>query len=145
MSVNHAKPVGRTASGYFQVGVRRTFPISVEEAWDFILSSEGVKVWLGEPALTNFAVGRTFATKSGISGEIRVMNPHTNIRMSWGMKDWPNASTVQIRTIAVDPRKTTISFHQENLPDAQAREEMKRYWEEVLDKIKEIYSMKALQ
>jgi hypothetical protein len=31
---------------------------------------------------------------------------------------------------------TTISFHQENLSDANAREDMKSHWEEVLQKLK---------
>lgn len=36
------KPVGQSLSAGFQVGVRRTFPITVEDAWDLITSTKGI-------------------------------------------------------------------------------------------------------
>lgn len=36
------KLVGQTVSTGFQVGVRRTFPISPEQAWTFLISPEGM-------------------------------------------------------------------------------------------------------
>jgi|GEM_PF-6243705 len=40
-SSNSDKIVGQTASVGFQVGVRRTLPITREQAWAYIVSSEG--------------------------------------------------------------------------------------------------------
>ncbi|GHO46165.1 hypothetical protein [Ktedonospora formicarum] len=40
--------IGQTKSVGFQIGVRRTFAISVEQAWNFLISEEGQRIWLGE-------------------------------------------------------------------------------------------------
>ncbi|CAM3280202.1 hypothetical protein [Brevibacillus sp. AY1] len=42
-----SKQIGKTASVGFQVGVRRTFPIPQEQAWEMLTSSEGLTLWLG--------------------------------------------------------------------------------------------------
>lgn len=41
------KVVGQTATSGFQIGVRRTLAISPEEAWSFLMSEPGLKLWLG--------------------------------------------------------------------------------------------------
>lgn len=44
---------------------------------------------------------------------------------------------MQIRLLAAAGGRTTISFHQEKLKDANVREQMKLYWEEVLARLTE--------
>ncbi|MNN19423.1 hypothetical protein D3C81_1326660 [compost metagenome] len=128
--------VGKTKAVGYQVGVRRTFQVTVEEAWNLVTTRQGIEVWLGELSSYDFGVGAQFNTTSGISGEIRVINEHQNIRLTWKKKDWEKASTLQIRTIKQKDNKCTISFHQENLPSFEVREEMKARWDEVLDNLK---------
>ncbi|WP_372813959.1 hypothetical protein [Paenibacillus sp.] len=41
------EPVGQTSSVGFQVGVRRTLPLSQEQAWRLLTSPEGLSWWLG--------------------------------------------------------------------------------------------------
>jgi uncharacterized protein YndB with AHSA1/START domain len=132
------KPVGQTLSSGFQVGVRRTFPITIEDAWDLITSIRGIQTWLGEISSLSLHIGQQYMTEDGVSGEIRVVNQFQNIRLTWKKEDWIKASTLQIRTISNGKDKTTISFHQENLLDINAREEMKNRWEDVLDCLKTI-------
>ncbi|MBB6672181.1 SRPBCC family protein [Cohnella nanjingensis] len=124
---------GQTASAGFQIGVRRTYPISPERAWAFLLSPEGLKLWLGELSQLELQAGHRYTTEEGTTGELRVVNPVRQLRMTWQPKGWEQHSTLQIRLIpsSSDPEKTTISFHQEKLRDAHAREAMKRRWEEV--------------
>lgn len=43
-----SRQVGETASVGFQVGVRRTLPMSREQAWQALTLPEGLKLWLGE-------------------------------------------------------------------------------------------------
>ncbi|PWV94466.1 activator of Hsp90 ATPase-like protein [Paenibacillus cellulosilyticus] len=130
-----AKVVGQTKSTGFQVGVRRTFNIAVEDAWDLITSTQGIELWLGHAAVI-FEKGHQYQSSEGITGEIRTVNVHENIRLTWKRESWAKPSTVQVRTIAKGKDQTTISFHQENLGSLEVREEMKVYWEEVLNKLK---------
>lgn len=127
--------VGKTKSVGYQVGVRRKFPISLEDAWLLIVSRQGISVWLGELSSYDLKVGLKYVTRSGITGEIRVINEKVNIRLTWKKEQWEKASTLQIRTIEQKNGKCTISFHQENLPSLSDREEMKSRWEEVLGKL----------
>ncbi len=132
-----SKIVGQTAATGFQVGVRRTMPITPEQAWAFLTSSEGVKLWLGHVSNLTFSEGETFTSSDGISGQFRVVKPFRQFRLKWSMKEWEKPSTLQIRLISDKPDRTTISFHQENLDHMNTREQMKLHWEEVLNEIRQ--------
>ncbi|MFE5321281.1 SRPBCC domain-containing protein [Paenibacillus sp. NPDC056579] len=123
------KPVGKTASAGYQVGVRRTYPVTAEAAWAFLTSPEGMKLWLGGLPALDFQPGQTFQSDEGISGEMRVVKPMQQLRLTWKKKDWDRPSTLQIRLIPTATGKLTISFHQENMADFYVRDEMKQYWE----------------
>lgn len=129
--------VGHTASAGFQVGVRRTFPISPEQAWEFLTSSEGLQLWIGNVSILKFNEGETFTSDEGITGQFKVVKPFRQLRLKWGKKGWNKPSTLQIRLISDKPDKTTISFHQENLDHPNTREQMKLYWEDVLTAMRE--------
>ncbi len=72
------------------------------------------------------------------SGEIRIVKPLQQLRLTWQKEGWERPSTVQIRILSKADNKTTISFHQEKLSDQYVREEMKTYWETILEKIGEL-------
>jgi uncharacterized protein YndB with AHSA1/START domain len=131
------KPVGQTASVGFQIGVRRTLPISKEKVWDFLISSAGLKLWIGEVPMFHLQVGHQFASAEGTFGELRVVKPFEKLRMRWQRREWENPSTLQIYLLSSRPDRTTISFHQEKLDDAYMREMMRLHWEDVLRKIGE--------
>lgn len=42
------RPIGQTKAVGFQVGVRRNFPVTQEEAWKLVTSPEGLNVFRGE-------------------------------------------------------------------------------------------------
>jgi hypothetical protein len=46
--MEQTKVVGQTKDVGFQIGVRRTFPVSVNLAWDFLFSDKGLSFWLGK-------------------------------------------------------------------------------------------------
>jgi uncharacterized protein YndB with AHSA1/START domain len=129
-----SKQVGLTKDAGYQFGIRKTFPVSVEEAWDFMFSKKGLKTWLGDLD-QDLMVKNPFKTGNGISGVVRILKPYSHIRMNWKKKPWNNISTLQIRFIR-DNSKTTISFHQEKLKDSMQREEMKRYWNGKIEELK---------
>jgi len=136
-----AKPVGLTAASGFQIGVRRTFPMTQQEAWSFLISREGLKLWLGDVPALDLHAGFRYETKEGTVGELRVVKPYEQLRLTWQRSDWDRPSTLQIRILPGKGNTTTLSFHQEKLSDASMREEMKQRWEKVTAVIME--SIKA--
>ena len=125
--------VGKTKDLGFQFGIRKTIPVSTEKIWDFLFSENGLKIWLGK-LNTELELKKEFKTENGISGLVRVFKPNSHIRLNWKPKNWENMSTVQIRVIG-DDNKTTIAIHQEKLLNSEQRNEMKKYWTEIMDKL----------
>lgn len=128
--------IGQTKDVGFQVGVRRTFSISQEKAQELIASKEGLDLWLGESTSIILEPGQKYITKTG-AGEIRIVKPLEQLRLTWQKEEWEKPSTVQVRIISKASNKTTISFYQEKLADKNVREEMKVYWGEILDGVTE--------
>jgi uncharacterized protein YndB with AHSA1/START domain len=126
------KIVGQTKEVGFQIGIRKTLPISFDIAWNFLLSEEGLEIWLGKISSEQFDLNRNYKTIEGIEGKVRVLEPNSHIRLTWKPKNWENISTLQIRVIKAKDG-TTISIHQETLLDSNQREEMKEYWNIVID------------
>ncbi|HEX7557489.1 MAG TPA: SRPBCC domain-containing protein [Leptolinea sp.] len=128
------KPIGLTKMSGFEFGLRKTLPVSVDLAWQFLTSPAGIRIWLGESRDFALLKGAVYHTVDGASGIVRVVNPEDNLRLTWQPLDWTKPSTIQVRVIPAGD-KTTISFHQENLPDAESREMMRQRWEEIMAKI----------
>jgi uncharacterized protein YndB with AHSA1/START domain len=114
---------GQTKDTGFQIGVRKTYPVSAEAAWDFLFSDEGLASWLGNVKATDIDTDKAYKTKDGTEGKVLVFKPLSHIRMSWKKKEWKNTPTLQVRLIRVND-KATISFHQEKLTDSTQRKEM---------------------
>jgi len=125
------KPVGQTNDVGYEFGLRKTFPINLQDAWQFITSSKGIRLWLGEAVGFQLEKGASYRTSDGACGIVRVVNPEVNIRLTWQPAGWGKPSTIQIRTISAG-EKTIISFHHENLPGADEREQMRVRWEGVM-------------
>ncbi|MDF2716157.1 MAG: ATPase [Paenibacillus sp.] len=131
------KLIGQTASTGFQIGVRRTLPISRQEAWDYMMSPEGLRLWIGDVPALDMQPGSIYESKEGNRGEMRVVKLHEQLRLTWQPKKWERSSTLQIRFLPAASGKTTISFHQEKLDGPMQREEMKLFWEDVIARIAE--------
>jgi uncharacterized protein YndB with AHSA1/START domain len=137
--MKEAKIIGKTKSVGFEIGVRKTFPVSLENAWNFFFSTEGLETWLGKTEGGHLEVDEPYNTREGIQGKVRILKPLSHIRMSWKKKGWNNSSTLQVRLIKAKD-KTTISFHQDNLADNNQRNEMKEYWDNVITKLSKIFT-----
>lgn len=127
------KIVGETKDAGFQFGLRKTFYISFEEAWDFMFSTNGLKIWLGMLA-TELAEKQTYKTKEGIEGEIRLIKVNSHIRLTWKKKGWDNFSQLQVRVLNKNG-KSVISFHHDHLLDFNQRNEIEGHWNKVMEKI----------
>ena len=102
---------------------------------DFLFSDKGLSFWLGKIDSGVIEPDNAYNTKQGIEGKISVLKVYSPIRPTWKRKDWENVSTIPIRVIRAK-EKTTISFHQDKLLNRSQREEMKSYWNQVLEEIK---------
>ncbi|PSL46317.1 activator of Hsp90 ATPase-like protein [Chitinophaga niastensis] len=128
------KRTGQTKDVGFQLGVRKTLPVSVETAWDFLFSDKGMAIWLGPLVSGELSTNKPYQTVNGIEGVVKVLKPLSHIRLSWKKKGWADHSTVQVRVIN-NKGRATISFHQEKLLDSKQREEMLKYWSDILARI----------
>jgi uncharacterized protein YndB with AHSA1/START domain len=130
------KLIGQTKDSGFQIGIRKTYEISVEKVWDFLFSERGLNIWLGEMKSEGFELEKPYKTEDDIEGEIKILKPYSHIRLTWKPNEWTNISALQIRVIDLKG-KTTISIHQDKLLDSEQRDEMKTHWITILEKIKE--------
>lgn len=125
--------VGQTRDTGFQIGVRRTLAVPLDDAWRWLTSPEGVRAWLGEAEGLSFAKGAAYRTADGSRGEVRVFEAGHHLRLTWQPPDWPRASTIQLRVIPSAGGNTTIAFHQEHLPGPDEREARRQHFAAALD------------
>ena len=135
-----AGQVGLTKDSGWQVGVRKTLPIAPEKAWDFLLSKENLRIWLGAVPVFPLRVGLNFQLGDNTAVKITVLKPNSHVRLSFHAPGTEQPSTIQVRTIP-SGENTVFAFHQEQLPDREARQERKYYFQQVLDDLEKILGM----
>ena len=133
MSEPAKRPVGLTRDVGWEIGVRRTFPMSLEEAWRLITSPEGIRIWLGEGPAFSLEKGDAFSLDDGTTCEIRVFKTHSHLRLRRKPADTQQASTIQLRVLE-NGNRSVIAFHEENLASAEQREARRAHFAAALDK-----------
>lgn len=126
--------VGKTADVGWNIGVSRTLPYPAETVWEFLVSREGVAIWLGPGVELPREKGAEYETANGTVGEIRGYAEGDRVRLTWRPSDWDHDSTVQVR-LSGSGAKTTLRFHQEWLSGAEEREEQRAYWQDVTERV----------
>ncbi|CAG7651249.1 hypothetical protein PAESOLCIP111_06275 [Paenibacillus solanacearum] len=129
-------PVGVTKDAGVQIGVRRTMEMTKEQAWHFLTSPQGMKLWIGTVSAMQWQKGYEFVSEEGVSGKLTVVVPLQKLRMTWKRPEWDKASRLQIYLLSTSSGKTTIALHQEMLEDVYMRDVMKRHWEQALVHVK---------
>jgi hypothetical protein len=132
-----AETVGLTENSGWQVGVRKTLPINPAKAWEFLLSSEMVNLWLGVLPDVQFQRGARFHLEDGTDVKITVLKPNSHLRMRFQPVNYTQPTLIQVRVIP-SGENTVFAFHQEQLPDREARQERKYYYQQVLDDLEKI-------
>ncbi|MEU7783238.1 MULTISPECIES: SRPBCC domain-containing protein [unclassified Amycolatopsis] len=126
--------VGKTADVGWNIGVSRTLPYTAETVWEFLVSRDGVAIWLGPGVELPREPGAEYETANGTVGEIRGYAENDRVRLTWRPGDWDHDSTVQVRLSGAGA-KTTLRFHQEWLADAEEREQQRAYWQDVTERV----------
>ena len=129
--------LGRTESVGFEIGVQKTLPLTPAQAWHILTEPNGVALWLGTVPCLRWEKGAAFATAEGTRGEIRSFTPGKHVRLTWQPPHFSTPSTLQV-TLIPSGAKTALRFHQEKLASAEAREQMRAHWRDVLQKLAEL-------
>lgn len=66
--------IGLTKDSGYQVGARKTYAVSIEEAWDFLVSERGLNLWLGTINPEVIKVKKTFETAEAAQGKMTVFS-----------------------------------------------------------------------
>jgi uncharacterized protein YndB with AHSA1/START domain len=126
--------VGKTADVGWNIGVSRTLPYAADAVWDFLVSRDGVAIWLGPGVELPTETGAEYETANGTVGQIRSFVEGDRVRLTWRPSDWDHDSTVQVR-LSGSGSRTTLRFHQEWLAGAGEREEQRAYWQDVTERV----------
>ncbi len=129
--------VGKTKDAGYEAGVRRTFPVDVPMLWESLVSEVGLSVWLGSVRTEDLQVGIEFSVTGGIEVKVAVFVTESHMRLRWKQAGWKKASTLQVRVLP-SGNNATLSFHQENLSDAEVRSHMIEHWTRVLDEFEKL-------
>jgi uncharacterized protein YndB with AHSA1/START domain len=133
MAQSEEKPVGLTKDVGYQIGVRRTLPIAPDDAWDLLISDEGINIWLGPVDGLVLKKGAEYELADGATGTVRVFEPGSHLRITWHPPGYERASLIQVRVNPAKGGRTVIAFHQEHLPDGDAREVRRDFFMSAMD------------
>ena len=118
----------------FQISVTKTFNVTTEIIWEFILSEKGISIWLGEINFDDFEIQKPLITKNGIEGKLTVFVPNCHLRFKWKPTNWDRQSTVELR-VTNSKGKATIIFHHTGFFKIEQKEELRSYWKNIVSKI----------
>ncbi len=118
----------------FQVSVRKTFSVSTETMWEFLLSQSGIEVWLGKINIDDLEIQKTFISDEGIEGKLTVFIPNCHLRLKWKPKHWEKLSTIELRVTNRKGRAAVV-FHQTGFFEIEKQEEMRTYWKSIILKM----------
>ena len=112
---------GKTKHVGWQVGARRTLPLSLGQAWDLLTGQPWLRRWSGlaafdpdDPTVRSLTAERVARVRA-------------------------QSSLIQLR-LRPAATGTTIAFHEEHLPDEQTRTQRKVHWNQLLDDLESTVS-----
>ncbi|ASR37879.1 activator of Hsp90 ATPase 1 family protein [Prauserella marina] len=133
----HGSRVGLTKDAGWQIGVSKTVHVPVETAWEFLISPEGIAIWLGDGVTVIPERGAGYETTAGVRGETRGFRERDRVRLTWHPPSWTHDTTLQLTVTSAGEGKSRIGVHQERLADAGERELQRKHWKDVIAVIAE--------
>lgn len=118
----------------YQVSVSKVFPFSTEIMWEFLLSENGIAIWLGKINLYDFELQKQFVTDEGIEGKLTVFVPDCHLRFKWKPSNWKKQSTVELR-VKNSKGKASVIFHHTGFYKIEQQEELRQYWKSIVTKM----------
>jgi uncharacterized protein YndB with AHSA1/START domain len=128
-------PTGLTRDAGWEIGVSRTFPVPLDQAWDVLVDGPGLALWLGPGATVPGEVGAPYRTDDGTEGELRSLRPGDRLRLTWQPEGREGRPTTVQLVVVPAATGTSVRFHQEHLSDAAERERQRAHWKAALDRL----------
>lgn len=132
--------LGQNQKGRYAVTVTKTAPLSQKKLWNFLISEEGLNIWLKPMSPIVFKAKNSFEVPGEIYGEIRTLKAPTRARLTWIDQDWDKTTFVQLFLVSRKNNKCLFVFQHDNLMDARAKEKMRAYWKGVMDELSIIFT-----
>jgi activator of HSP90 ATPase len=126
-----SKVVGLTKNVGFQFSITKTCAVSVDTAWDFLLSESGIALWLGDIYFDDFELNNPLTTKAGIEAKIMIFKADSHLRLAWKPKHWDNNSFIEIR-ILTNKGRAKLGLLHTHMTSIEQREEVKAYWAKII-------------
>jgi hypothetical protein len=126
--------IGLTKNSGYQISKTKIFAVSYELMWDFILSEDGMNIWLGKSDIADFELNKPFKTINGVEGILKSFKPGVYFKINWKPKEWTNISKVEIRIDSKNGR-ARLGVLQSFLLSSEQRVLQKRYWDNVFNEI----------
>jgi hypothetical protein len=131
LNPDHKKPAKDLG---FQVSASKTFNVSTQVMWEYVLSERGLHTWLGKIDADEFELGNQFITQEGIEAKLSVFVPDCHLRFRWRPAHFEKPSTVELR-ISNAKGKAKVVFHHTVFFKASQVEELRAYWKAVIAKM----------
>ena len=127
-------PTGLRQDGVWEIGVSRTLPVAIDDAWSFLVSERGLSTWLGPGVRLPGQPNERFTSADGGAGELRSFHPLERVRVQWQPAGAEHTTVVQC-TVSGRSGRTVVRFHEEHLADEVAREQQRAHWRAVMDDV----------
>jgi activator of HSP90 ATPase len=118
----------------FQVSASKTFAVDTNTMWEFILSEQGICIWLGTINIDDFEVQKQLYTKEGIAVKLTVFKMDCHLRFKWKPPHFAKDSTVELRITNSNGRAKVI-FHNTGFYKIEQQETLRIYWKNVIAKM----------
>lgn len=133
VTVGYEKASGRRTDGDkgasgFEVSLQATLPGTAEEVWGLLTSAAGLRCWLAPAGRFTLAEGKSYTTRDGARGEIRVVKPNARVRLTWQPAEVDRPVNVEIALTARPSGKTAVRVQLERLPSAECRDALRTRW-----------------
>jgi activator of HSP90 ATPase len=118
----------------YQVSASKTFKVSTEIMWAYLLSEQGIHTWLGEINVDDFEIQKQLLTKTGIEAKLTVFILDCHLRLKWKPKHFEKTSTLELRVTNTKGQAKVI-FHHTGFYKIEQQEELRSYWKNVIANI----------
>lgn len=113
---------GRNLKGKWSATITKSIPIKARALWDFMMSAEGLALWLEPLESFQLRTGATFECIGGEFGEVRTFLAPKRLRLKMRDTERPEAWILQVWVVAKPGGKCILVFTPENLATGRERE-----------------------
>lgn len=126
---------GQNSKGKYSATPVKTFPISAESIWQFLMSPRGQKFWLNDHTHYRLDKGSFFEATGGYYGEVRTILKNKRMRLRWIEAETEERSYLQVYIFAKGKSKSMLVFQHDEIATAREKEKFKDHWKKVLGKL----------